>query len=69
MESCLASDEARTDSTDFPLRQAMVVMSTLPGRFAAVIMAFAPLFRQRTWHYVKQLLVGIGAILALACVP
>jgi hypothetical protein len=37
-------------------------MSTLPTRFAALIVAFAGLFRQRTWTHAKALL--IGAILA-----
>jgi hypothetical protein len=37
-------------------------MSTLPARFAASIMIFAPLFRQRTWRHAQQFL--IGAILA-----
>ena len=35
----------------------------LPSRFAAVILAFAPVFlQQRTWRHAEQLL--IGAILA-----
>src|SRR3712207_3120393 len=37
-------------------------MPDLPARFAAIILAFAPLFRHRTWHYAEILL--IGAILA-----
>ena len=38
-------------------------MLVLPSRFAAVILAFAPVFvQQRTWHYAEALL--IGAILA-----
>ena len=37
-------------------------MPDLPARFAAIIVAFAPLFRQRTWHHAEILLVG--AILA-----
>lgn len=37
-------------------------MFTLPARFAPLIVAFAPLFRQRTWRWAEQLL--IGAILA-----
>ena len=37
-------------------------MPHLPARFAAVILAFAPLFRQRTWRHAEVLL--IGAILA-----
>ena len=37
-------------------------MSPLPPRFAALIMAFAPLFRQRTWRQARALL--LGAILA-----
>jgi hypothetical protein len=34
----------------------------LPPRFTSVILAFAALFRQRTWPYAQRLLVG--AILA-----
>lgn len=37
-------------------------MTTLPPRFVPVIVAFAPLFRQRTWRHARALLVG--AILA-----
>lgn len=37
-------------------------MSRLPTRFAAVIVAFAGLFRQRTWRHAQALL--LGAILA-----
>src|SRR3954462_9388948 len=37
-------------------------MLHLPARFAAIILAFAPLFRHRTWHYAEILL--LGAILA-----
>jgi hypothetical protein len=37
-------------------------MPDLPARFAAIIVAFAPLFRHRTWHHAEVLLVG--AILA-----
>jgi DDE superfamily endonuclease len=37
-------------------------MPDLPARFAAAILAFAPLFRHRTWHHAETLL--IGAILA-----
>ena len=37
-------------------------MLHLPARFAAIILAFAPLFRHRTWHHAEILLVG--AILA-----
>ena len=37
-------------------------MSPLPPRFVAIIMAFAPLFRQRTWRQARALL--LGAILA-----
>jgi hypothetical protein len=37
-------------------------MSALPTRFVSVIVAFSALFRQRTWRYAEQLL--IGAILA-----
>ncbi len=37
-------------------------MSTLPTRFASIILAFSGLFRQRTWRYAERLLVG--AILA-----
>ena len=37
-------------------------MFTLPARFAPLIVAFAPRFRQRTWCYAQQLL--LGAILA-----
>jgi hypothetical protein len=40
-------------------------MLCLPSRFAAVIVAFAPVFvQQRTWRYAEKLLVG--AILAAA---
>ena len=38
-------------------------MPCLPSRFAAVILAFAPLFFQRSWWHAEVLL--IGAILAL----
>ena len=37
-------------------------MPDLPARFAAIIVAFAPLFRHRTWRHAEILLVG--AILA-----
>ena len=37
-------------------------MPDLPARFAAIILAFAPLFRHRTWRHAEVLLVG--AILA-----
>jgi hypothetical protein len=37
-------------------------MSRLPARFAAIILAFAPLFRYRSWQHAETLL--IGAILA-----
>jgi len=37
-------------------------VSPLPTRFVLVIVAFAPLFRQRTWRHARALL--IGAILA-----
>jgi hypothetical protein len=37
-------------------------MPDLPARFAAIIVAFAPLFRHRTWLHAEILLVG--AILA-----
>ena len=37
-------------------------MPDLPARLAAIILAFALLFRQRTWHHAEILLVG--AILA-----
>ena len=37
-------------------------MPRLPARFAAVILCFAPLFRQRSWRHAEVLLVG--AILA-----
>src|SRR4051794_11943968 len=37
-------------------------MLDLPIRFATIIVAFAPLFRHRTWHHAQILLVG--AILA-----
>jgi hypothetical protein len=37
-------------------------MPVLPTRFAAIILAFAPLFRHRTWRHAEVLL--IGAILA-----
>ena len=33
-------------------------MGTLPTRFAAVILCFARLFRQRTWRWAEQLLAG-----------
>lgn len=33
-------------------------MSALPSRFASVILCFAPLFRQRTWRWAQELLVG-----------
>lgn len=33
-------------------------MSALPSRFASVILCFAGLFRQRTWHWAQELLVG-----------
>jgi hypothetical protein len=38
-------------------------MLHLPARFAAIIVAFAPLFRHRTWRHAEVLLVG--AILAV----
>ena len=37
-------------------------MPDLPARFAAIIVAFASLFRHRTWRHAEILLVG--AILA-----
>ena len=37
-------------------------MPRLPSRFAAVILCFAPLFRQRSWRHAEVLL--LGAILA-----
>jgi len=37
-------------------------MSALPARFAAVILCFARLFRQRTWRWAEELLAG--AVLA-----
>jgi hypothetical protein len=37
-------------------------MLHLPAHFAAIIVAFAPLFRHRTWRHAEILLVG--AILA-----
>lgn len=37
-------------------------MPALPTRFASLIVAFAPLFRQRTWRHARTLL--LGAILA-----
>jgi hypothetical protein len=37
-------------------------MLHLPASFATIIVAFAPLFRQRTWRHAEFLLVG--AILA-----
>src|SRR5215208_3132390 len=37
-------------------------MPRLPSRFAAVILCFAPLFRERSWRHAEVLL--IGAILA-----
>jgi hypothetical protein len=37
-------------------------MPRLPTRFAAVILSFAPLFFQRSWHHAEVLL--IGAVLA-----
>src|SRR4051812_17409480 len=37
-------------------------MLTLPARFAAVILCFAPLFFQRSWQHAEVLLVG--AVLA-----
>src|ERR671911_700569 len=37
-------------------------MPRLPARFAAVILCFAPLFRERSWRHAQVLLVG--AILA-----
>jgi hypothetical protein len=33
-------------------------MTTVPTRFAAVILCFAGLFRQRTWRWAEQLLIG-----------
>ena len=33
-------------------------MLHLPARFAAIIVAFAPLFRHRTWRHAEVLLVG-----------
>ena len=37
-------------------------MPSLPARFAGIILAFAPLFVQRSWRHARVLLVG--AILA-----
>ncbi len=37
-------------------------MTTLPARFADLILCFAPLFRERSWRHAEKLL--IGAILA-----
>jgi hypothetical protein len=37
-------------------------MPSLPARFAALILSFAPLFRDRSWQHAETLL--IGAILA-----
>ena len=37
-------------------------MPSLPARFAALILSFAPLFRYRSWRHAETLL--IGAILA-----
>ena len=42
-------------------------MLRLPSRFAAVILAFAPLFLQRSWRHAEVLLTG--AILAQARAP
>src|SRR5215210_5883906 len=33
-------------------------MLRLPARFAAVILCFAPLFRQLTWQHAQVLLIG-----------
>ena len=33
-------------------------MLRLPARFAAVILCFAPLFRQHTWRHAEVLLLG-----------
>src|SRR4051794_41570136 len=33
-------------------------MLRLPARFAAVILCFAPLFRQHTWRHAQVLLIG-----------
>jgi hypothetical protein len=33
-------------------------MTTVPTRFAGVILCFAELFRQRTWRHAEQLLIG-----------
>ncbi|MCW8087801.1 transposase, partial [Sabulicella glaciei] len=33
-------------------------MLRLPARFAAVILCFAPLFRQRSWRHAQVLLIG-----------
>src|SRR4051794_41920012 len=33
-------------------------MLRLPARFAAVILCFAPLFRQHTWRHAQVLLLG-----------
>ena len=33
-------------------------MTTVPTRFAGVILCFAELFRKRTWRYAEQLLIG-----------
>jgi hypothetical protein len=33
-------------------------MTTVPTRFAAVILCFAGVFRQRTWRWAEQLLAG-----------
>ena len=33
-------------------------MLRLPARFAAVILCFAPLFRERSWRHAELLLIG-----------
>src|SRR5215210_4149541 len=39
-------------------RQRTSAMLRLPARFAAVILCFAPLFRQLTWRHAQVLLIG-----------
>src|SRR5918994_803970 len=39
-------------------RQRTSTMLRLPARFAAVILCFAPLFRQLTWRHAQVLLIG-----------
>jgi hypothetical protein len=41
-------------------------MTTVPTRFAAVILCFAALFRQRTWRWAEQLLAGALLVLGLS---